>query len=78
MLTSTTSIFNKLAKGEGPKLCLLALGYAGWGPGQLEFEIKNNGWMNLHVESDFIFDEHVSKKWNDAYKLIGVNPSFLS
>ena len=78
VLTNTTTIFDNLQKGKGPKVSLLALGYAGWGPGQLEFEIKNNGWMLLHVESDFIFDENVSSKWNDAYKLMGINPSSLS
>ena len=77
-LTSTAGIFDNLVRGIGPRVSLLALGYAGWGPGQLDYEIKNNGWMTLHVESGFIFDEHVSKKWDEAYKLMGVNPLSLT
>jgi len=78
VLTSTAGFFDDLARGKGPKVSLLALGYAGWGPGQLESEIINNGWITLHVESNFIFDEHVSNKWNEAYKLLGINPLSLS
>ena len=78
VLTSTSEIFNDLAKGKGPKISILAIGYAGWGAGQLENEIKQNSWMNLPVESSFIFDEQVSDKWNEAYKMMGVDPTSLS
>ena len=77
-LTSSADFFDDIAKGNGPKLSILALGYAGWGSGQLEHEIKQNSWMSLPVESSFIFDEEVSRKWNQAYKILGVNPFFLS
>ena len=77
-LTSTAEIFYNLAKGKGPKLSILALGYAGWGAGQLEIEMKQNSWMSLPVESSFIFDEEVSGKWNEAFKIMGINPSHLS
>ena len=53
-------------------------GYAGWSPGQLEKEIIHNSWMTLSVDSSFLFDEEVSKKWNQAYKLIGIDPNNLS
>lgn len=78
-LTSTSEFFDDLAKGKGPKNSILALGYAGWGPGQLEKEILENSWMSIPIESNFIFDGEVSKKWNSAYKMIGVNnPMLLS
>lgn len=77
-LTSTIDIFKDLSKGKGPKESILALGYAGWGPGQLDNEIKNNGWITLNADSSFIFDENVSEKWNQAYKMIGFNPASLT
>ena len=55
----------------------MALGYAGWGPGQIELELASNSWMTLE-DSNFIFDERVSNKWNDAYNLLGVDPNKLS
>ena len=77
-LTSTSEFFEDLVKGNGPKNSILALGYAGWQSGQLENEIIQNSWMSLPVEANFIFDEALSKKWNEAFKLLGINPLNLS
>ena len=77
-LTSTAEFFDDLIANKGPKHSLLALGYAGWGPGQLENEIIQNSWMSLSVNSDFLFDNAISKKWNEAYKLLGINPANLT
>ena len=77
-LTSTSEFFDDLSKGNGPKNSILALGYAGWGPGQIESELISNSWMTLRTDSNFIFDESVSNKWNDAYDLLGVDPNKLS
>ena len=77
-LTSTSEFFEDLVKGKGPKNSILALGYAGWQPGQLEKEIIQNSWMSLSVETNFLFDDAVSKKWDEAYKLLGINPINLS
>ena len=77
-LTSTSEFFDDLSKGNGPKNSILALGYAGWGPGQIESELISNSWMTLRTNSNFIFDESVSNKWNDAYDLLGVDPNKLS
>ena len=77
-LTSTSEFFDDLSKGKGPKNSILALGYAGWGPGQLEDEIIKNSWMTLAVKTSFLFDEEVSRKWAEAYKIIGVDPNNLS
>ena len=78
ILTSTAEIFNDIAKGKGPKISILAIGYTGWEAGQLEHEIKQNSWMTLPVKSSFIFDEHVSNKWDEAYKIMGFDPISLS
>ena len=77
-LTSTSEFFDDLSKGKGPKNCILALGYAGWQPGQLESEIMRNSWMSLSVDNSFLFDDEVSRKWSQAYKLIGIDPNSLS
>ena len=77
-LTSTSEFFDDLSKGNGPKNSILALGYAGWGPGQIESELISNSWMTLRTDSNFIFDESVSNKWKDAYSLLGVDPNKLS
>ena len=55
-LTSTAEFFDDLSVGKGPKNSILALGYAGWGPGQLEAEIFHNSWMTLSVDNSFLFD----------------------
>ena len=78
VLTNTTEFFEDLANNKGPKNSILALGYAGWGPGQLEYEISKNSWMNTPIESSFLFDEKMTTMWDGAYKLIGINPSNLS
>ncbi len=77
-LTSTSDFFDDLAKGNGPKNSILALGYAGWEAGQIEKEILSNSWMTLSTDSNFIFDEEVSNKWSNAFNLLGVDPSKLS
>ena len=77
-MTSTAEFFDDLSIGKGPKNSILALGYAGWGPGQLESEIMENSWISLSVDNNFLFNEEVSGKWAQAYKLVGVNPYNLS
>ena len=77
-LTSTSEFFDDLSKGKGPKNSLLALGYAGWGPGQIELELASNSWMTLETDINFIFDDSVGNKWTDAYGLLGVDPNKLS
>ena len=77
-LTSTAEFFDDLSIGKGPKNSILALGYAGWAPGQLEAEILQNSWMSLPVDTSFLFDDEVSRKWTQAYKIMGVDPNKLS
>jgi len=77
-LTSTADFFTELTKGNGPKNSILALGYAGWGPGQLEKEIMQNSWTSLNVETSFLFDDEVNNKWLNAYNILGIDPNKLS
>ena len=77
-LTSTSEFFDDLSKGKGPKNSILALGYSGWSPGQLEQEISANSWMTLATDSSFLFDDEVTNKWLNAYNLLGVDPYKLS
>ena len=77
-LTSNLEFFEDLSKGKGPENSIFALGYAGWGPGQIEKEILANSWMTLSADSKFLFDEEVSNKWNKAYNLLGIDPNKLS
>ena len=60
-LTSNSEFFENLSKGKGPENSILALGYAGWGPGQIEKEILANSWMTLAADSKFLFDDDSSQ-----------------
>ena len=77
-LTSTSEFFEDLSKGKGPENSIFALGYAGWGSGQIEKEILANSWMTLSADSKFLFDDEVSNKWSKAYNLLGIDPNKLS
>ena len=65
-LTATIDILRDIAKGTGPDKALLALGYAGWAPGQLESEIHANGWLNCPADPELIFDPEVDRKYSRA------------
>ena len=65
-LTATVDILKAIAGGTGPRRCLLALGYAGWGPGQLDNEIKSNGWLNVAADDELIFGPDLDSKWDRA------------
>ncbi len=77
-LTASKEILEDIAHGCGPKNSLLALGYAGWGPGQLESEIFSDSWLICDPDPNLVFDLNPEHKWNDALKKIGVSPSHLS
>ena len=77
-LTATVDILKAIAKGDGPKHAILALGYAGWAPGQLETEIQHNGWLHCAADSDLIFGPNVEEKYARALGKIGINPAMLS
>jgi len=77
-MTATLDILEDISNGEGPKDCLLALGYAGWGPGQLEGEIQANGWLTCEASHDLVFGDKDAEKWTAALASLGISPSFLS
>ncbi len=65
-------------KGQGPKSARILLGYAGWGPGQLESEISRNGWLTVTAIPDLVFNTDYNSKWNMSVKSLGINPLCLS
>ena len=77
-LTATVDILKAIANGAGPKHAILALGYAGWAPGQLETEIQDNGWLHCAADPDLIFGGDVEEKYGRALRKIGIDPGMLS
>jgi putative transcriptional regulator len=77
-LTATVDILKAIAKGGGPKHAILALGYAGWRPGQLEAEIQDNGWLHCAADPDLIFGRDIEEKYLRALRKIGIDPGMLS
>ena len=77
-LTATIDILKAIASGRGPARAMLALGYAGWAPGQLENEINENGWLHCAADLDLIFGQDVEAKYERALKKIGVDIAMLS
>lgn len=76
-LTATLEILRALAHGDGPRNAILALGYAGWGPGQLETEIQSNGWLTAPADPDILFDPDFGRKWHRALGTLGIDPAML-
>jgi putative transcriptional regulator len=76
-LTATVDILRAIAKGKGPDKAILALGYSGWRPGQLETEIQANGWLNCPADPDLLFDRDLDQKYGRAMSKIGIDPSHL-
>ncbi|HEY0570492.1 MAG TPA: YqgE/AlgH family protein [Enterovirga sp.] len=77
-LTATVDILRAIAKGGGPQIALLALGYASWSAGQLESEIQANGWLNCPADADLVFDAAVDVKYDLALRRIGIDLAMLS
>jgi putative transcriptional regulator len=76
-MSNTRDILEAVAIGRGPKSYIIALGCAGWGPGQLESEIKENAWLTSPVFEKIIFDMPIETRWEEAMKKMGVNPAML-
>ena len=77
-LTATVDILRAMARQSGPDRALIALGYAGWGPGQLESEITQNGWLHCEADLDILFDDDMTQKWTRAIGTLGIDLSLLS
>lgn len=77
-LTATIDILKAMAEDRGPQHAILLLGYAGWGPGQLDAEIQANGWLNVPCDDNLLFDEQLETKWERSIGKLGVHPAMLS
>lgn len=77
-LTATLEILRAIASGCGPRHVLLTLGYSGWGPGQLEQEIKQNGWLHCEPDEELLFGVDLEAKYEHALRKIGIDPRMLS
>src|SRR5271165_5690655 len=77
-LTATLDILKAIARGSGPRSAILALGYAGWAPGQLENEIQHNGWLHCSADPELIFGPDTAGKYTLALKKIGIDLGMLS
>jgi putative transcriptional regulator len=77
-MTATVDILQDMARGNGPHQALLALGYAGWGPGQLEAEIQANGWLTAPADPGTVFAARDADKWGAALRSISIDPRLLS
>lgn len=77
-LTASRDIITALAEGRGPKQCLVALGYAGWGEGQLEAEIAANSWLTVPADKDIIFSTPLQERWTSAAQTLGIDVNLIS
>ena len=77
-MTATRDILVDIAGGGGPAVTILALGYAGWGPGQLESELAQNGWLTCDASAEVVFARDNTRKWEAALRLLGIEPLMLS
>lgn len=77
-LTATLDILRAISEGHGPEKALFALGYAGWGPGQIEAEIQANGWVHCDSDAALIFGNDMDSKWAVALRKLGIDMSGLS
>src|SRR5437588_8214422 len=73
-LTATIDILKAIARGDGPASAILALGYAGWSPGQLETEVQQNGWLHCSADPELIFGIDIDAKYDRAMQQIGIRP----
>lgn len=77
-LTASVEVLKAIYEGKGPMRAVMALGYAGWGPGQLEAEIQDNVWINCPADSELLFDPDILHKYRHIFDKLGVDPIQLS
>ena len=73
-VATSRDILSAIANGEGPPQAVVALGYAGWGAGQLEQEVADNAWLSVPVDISIIFDRPYEDRWESAARLLGIDP----
>jgi putative transcriptional regulator len=77
-LTASLDVLKVIAEGGGPREGMLALGYAGWGPGQLDAEIQQNAWLSVPADRSLLFSDRADTKWRRALGLLRIDPLLLS
>jgi putative transcriptional regulator len=77
-VTTSQDILSDVAAGNGPERILMALGYAGWGAGQLEDELRQNAWLTVPATTDIVFDTPYDELWQAAAASLGIDPANLS
>lgn len=77
-MTATIDILQAIATGGGPRLSMIALGYAGWAGGQLESELRENGWLTCDADEEIVFGRNDDGKWIAALAKLGIDPMLLS
>ncbi|HYD18378.1 MAG TPA: YqgE/AlgH family protein, partial [Patescibacteria group bacterium] len=77
-ITGTIDILSALAEGRGPQKSIFALGYAGWGPGQLEAEMQANSWLTVPADDELLFGTDIPMKWEKSLSRLGIHPAMLS
>jgi putative transcriptional regulator len=77
-MTGTVDVLKAIAEGKGPSQWIVALGYAGWGEGQLDEEMTRHGWFAAGGNQKLIFDTPTDERWAAAFKAEGVDPRLLS
>ena len=77
-IATSKDILSAVAEGRGPERVVIALGYAGWGAGQLEHEVQQNAWLSGPADSRIIFDTPYEDRWTSAARLLGIDPHQLS
>ncbi len=77
-LSNSRAIIEAIARGQGPRQFLISLGCAGWGPGQLEWELSQNAWLTLPNDHDILFSLPVNERWKRAMEKLGVDPDLMS
>lgn len=78
IVTTSRDVLAAMAKGEGPGRALVTLGYAGWGAGQLEQELRQNAWLTVRADDRILFDTALDERWGAAVALVGINPANLT
>lgn len=78
IVTTSRDILAAMADGDGPRRALVTLGYAGWGAGQLEQELRDNAWLTVRADDRILFDTALDDRWSAAMALVGINPANLT
>jgi len=77
-LSASLDILRAIAEGRGPKYWLIALGYAGWGPGQLENEMRHHGWFAADGHPEILFETPVEQRWSETWRAEGIDPALVA